>query len=213
MQDSDFYDSEYFETGNESGKSLYKNYRWMPEATLQLAHRIIQFMELKPGTRVLDYGCAKGYLVKALRLLDMDAHGVDISAYAIDNCDPLVRKYVRQLPQITTSFYDANYDLVICKDVLEHVSKTELKSVLQTISNLSSAVFIVVPLGNGTEYYIDEYENDKSHMIRENLIWWKNQITKSGCVVECIADTGYFKPNWAHVPFANGVFYKKGIRV
>ena len=77
------YNRDYYESGIENGISGYRNYRWMPELTIRMAHCLIQDLSIDKSHSVLDYGCAKGFLVKALRLLDIDAFGLDVSEYAI----------------------------------------------------------------------------------------------------------------------------------
>lgn len=79
------YDQSYYEHGIESGISLYSNYRWLPELTIPLAARIIEYLQIGVEDSILDFGCAKGYLIKAFRLLHRNAYGFDISSYAIDN--------------------------------------------------------------------------------------------------------------------------------
>ena len=44
-------------------------------------------LPIAEGERILDFGCAKGFLVKAMRILDVAAQGVDVSKYAIDRVD------------------------------------------------------------------------------------------------------------------------------
>src|SRR5271166_2180575 len=45
--------------------------------------------------RTLDVGCARGYLVEALRELGVDANGSDVSAYAVEHAAPGALGYVR----------------------------------------------------------------------------------------------------------------------
>ena len=71
------YNESYFERGLESGLSLYQNYRWIPELTIPMAMTIIDFLGIKRHQTILDFGCAKGFLVKAFRLLYRSAYGVD----------------------------------------------------------------------------------------------------------------------------------------
>ena len=85
------YDADYFERGVRTQKSGYQNYSWLPELTLKMAHHLVTQLPLEECQKVLDFGCAKGFLVKALRILDIEAYGVDISRYAIDCVDPEVR--------------------------------------------------------------------------------------------------------------------------
>ena len=89
------FDENYYENGVITGKSCYVNYRWMPELTIKMAHSIIKYLNLNSNVKVLDYGCAKGFLVRALRLLDIDAYGCDISEYAINNADQILLCYKR----------------------------------------------------------------------------------------------------------------------
>jgi ubiquinone/menaquinone biosynthesis C-methylase UbiE len=80
---------EYFDGPREQGYGGYSyDGRWIP-----VARRAIDFFSLKPGDRVLDIGCAKGFLVKDLMdsLPDLQVYGVDISDYALAHCHPDVR--------------------------------------------------------------------------------------------------------------------------
>ena len=81
-----FYDAEYFENGQGSGKGWLQNYRWMPRRTFKEALAIADYLELDETSHVLDVGCAKGFIVKALRALEIKADGCDISEYALSFC-------------------------------------------------------------------------------------------------------------------------------
>ena len=83
-------------------------------------------------TKVLDYGCGFGFLVAFLAEL-----GVDVSGYE-PNLEPgKVPPYVRHLvtnqkPQ------PAAYDLVICREVLEHVPFRQVRGVISHLCALST---------------------------------------------------------------------------
>jgi predicted TPR repeat methyltransferase len=193
------YDEDYYERGVETGKSLYSNFRWMPELTIPLAHEIIKALGLKEGDSVLDFGCAKGYLVKALRLLKINASGFDISEYAISQVDSDVKQHV------ATTIPDKRFDFIICKDVLEHMSAHLVGETLKTLAKHTDRVFIVVPLGDGEKYIIPSYELDITHVIRESLSWWENEVSKAG--FECVQaryECGYLKGNYKQYPNGNG---------
>ena len=83
----ELYDENYFERGLQLGISGYTAYSWMPELTLKMANFLIEDLDLKEN-KVLDYGCAKGYLVKALRHYGITAFGYDASKYAISETLP-----------------------------------------------------------------------------------------------------------------------------
>ena len=76
----------YFDGSREYGYGGYRyDGRWQP-----VAKDIVEHFDLKPGDRVLDVGCAKGFLVKDLLALGIDAYGLDISNYALMHCEPEV---------------------------------------------------------------------------------------------------------------------------
>jgi 2-polyprenyl-3-methyl-5-hydroxy-6-metoxy-1,4-benzoquinol methylase len=70
------FNKDYYEDGVRKHISGYENYRWMPERSIPEALDIKN--NFKFNTCV-DYGCAKGFLVSALRLMGCDAYGEDIS--------------------------------------------------------------------------------------------------------------------------------------
>src|SRR6185295_12398234 len=71
----------YFDGPREYGYGGYRyDGRWVPVAKDMIAH-----FGLEPGMRVLDIGCAKGFLVKDLQQAGagIEAFGLDISRYAL----------------------------------------------------------------------------------------------------------------------------------
>jgi len=78
-----FFDENYFKKGIETGKSAYTNYHWMPQRSFREGLAIIDYLNLSEKSYVLDVGCAFGFLVRALRELEIKADGCDISQYAL----------------------------------------------------------------------------------------------------------------------------------
>ena len=176
---TDKYDETYFERGIQSGVSGYDNYRWMPELTIRMAHYIASFLNLSENTPILDYGCAKGYLVKAFRILDIPAFGCDISQYAISQCDPDVRNYCRLMDQGTIPF-DGIFDTILAKDVMEHLSEPEIDAFLKMAASRCKRLFHVTPLGDGTKFLIPQYEADVTHIQKQPLTWWLKKFESHG---------------------------------
>lgn len=176
----DFYDEAYFETGSMVGKSCYTYYHWMPEPTFRMAMAIIEHTRLQRGEAVLDFGCAKGYLVKALRYLFRDAYGCDWSQYAIDKADPDVKDFLRVCTATDPVPFEQDFQLCIAKDVFEHIPHKDLPKTLAHVREKCRNLFLVVPLGDGKKFLIDAYEGDKSHHIREGIDWWLDQLERSG---------------------------------
>jgi len=114
-----FYDEEYFE-GKSRQSAPHSRGLIYP-----LAARTARFLcrESTP-VRVLDIGCAKGYLVEALRAEGVpQAVGIDVSWYAIAHAEPTMRGHLlvgnltQGLPVAT-----ATCDMVTAMDLFEHVA-------------------------------------------------------------------------------------------
>ena len=78
--------------------------------------------------RVLDAGCAMGFLVEALRVRGVEAEGIDLSTYAIDRVHESVREFCRQ-GSIADEFPD-HYDLIVTIEVLEHMPPRESEAAI-----------------------------------------------------------------------------------
>ncbi len=74
--DKTFYDEAYFHGGSKGYGDYSYHPRWMDVARWVKSR-------WQP-TSVLDVGCAKGFLVQELRMLGVEAYGVDISEYAVN---------------------------------------------------------------------------------------------------------------------------------
>lgn len=200
---STLFDEEYFERGAVTGKSCYMNYRWLPELTIRMAYNIVKILGLE-GETVLDYGCAKGYLVKALRILDIEAYGCDVSKYAIDNIDPEVKKYCKLIKR-TIPF---STDWIITKDVLEHLSEKDLDYFLEESRKKAKGCFHIIPLGENNRYIIEDYHRDKTHKLAKDDCWWMKKFEKHGWQLRLF---DYYargiKENWTgRYPKGNGFF-------
>lgn len=85
--------------------------------------RILSLVGKAGGQKVLDVGCASGYLGKLIKDNHNAVDGVEISQAAADEARKKIDKvYVldieKEWPQ---EIYNNQYDLLVCTEVLEHV--------------------------------------------------------------------------------------------
>ena len=201
------YDSKYFETGVQFGISGYQDYRWMPERTIRFVHKIIKELGLRDGDTVLDYGCAKGFMVKAFRLLDIDAYGCDISEYAIKEADKEVADYLKLMKDTKIPF-NKHFRQIIAKDVFEHLEEGELEKTLRECNKVSDRLFVITPLGDGKKFVIPSYELDITHVLRQPREWWEKKFEANGWELEKFSYLiNGMKDNWAKYEKGNGFFF------
>ena len=88
--------------------------RWNPR-NLEI---IRDWIAPAPGERVLDVGCGKGHLVKALSELGVDAVGIDLNPNA---AEVAVVPRVRTMSAINLEFEDGTFDAVVSFHAIEHI--------------------------------------------------------------------------------------------
>jgi len=206
------YDENYYESGIKTGISLYSNYKWIPELSIPMVHHMTRHLGINETHTVLDFGCAKGFLVKAFRLLGISAYGVDVSEYAISVCDPQVKDLVRVIehPDDIQKYFPQKFDFIVAKDVFEHIPYEQIGTVMSVLRKIGKTLFCVVPLGDGSKYTIPDYDLDKTHIIKEDLQWWETQLKLAGFTN---VDAKYYmsgiKENWSYEKKGNGFFICK----
>jgi len=204
------YGRDYFENGIAQGISLYENYRWLPELTMRMAHFLVKRLGIEEGERVLDFGCAKGYLVKALRLFEIEAYGCDISPYAISRVDGDVSPYCRlsDTPDAIPFSSRWTFDWVIAKDVFEHLKEEHLTTLLTDFHRRCTNLFVVVPLGKNNKFVVPEYNRDTTHVLAKPAEWWKRVFYENGWFTRDFSHSfTALKENWVkRYPQGNGLF-------
>jgi SAM-dependent methyltransferase len=201
FNENEYFNEDYYERGAETGKSLYSHYRWIPELTVPMCHHIVLYTKLLPKQKILDFGCAKGFTVKGLRLLGYKAFGVDVSEYAVSQIEEHTRKWCGVIePQEALVCAEGGYDWILCKDILEHIPYDKIDKQLEVLYNGGKKLMAMIPLGDGKKYIIESYEHDKSHFIKENIEWWGKKFEDTGWHIDLAThDLGPFKKNWQKV--------------
>ncbi len=83
---------------------------------------------IKPGSRVLDVGCARGYMAEELKKTGCQIFGVEFDG---KSCE-LARRHCEKVIQINIEeaealpFAEGFFDYIICLDVLEHLQRPDL---------------------------------------------------------------------------------------
>jgi ubiquinone/menaquinone biosynthesis C-methylase UbiE len=125
----------YFDGPREYGYGGYRyDGRWIP-----VAEDIIRHFGLKAGNRILDVGCAKGFLVKDLMKVcpGIEAFGLDVSEYALMRCE---REVVGRLHLGTAArlpFPDNSFDAVLSINTIHNLDRDGVITALREIERLA----------------------------------------------------------------------------
>src|SRR6185436_14787520 len=125
----------------------YGGYKYVPGRWKPVAEALIRRYGLKSGSRVLDLGCGKGYLLYEMQLLEpgLQLVGWDRSRYAVFNqhdefTGALVNADIKDLDVIPTK----TFDLVISLGALHNLTVSELAVALPNIERVGRAGYIMV---------------------------------------------------------------------
>jgi ubiquinone/menaquinone biosynthesis C-methylase UbiE len=125
----------YFDGPRSYGYGGYRyDGRWIP-----VAEDIVAHFGLRAGDRVLDVGCAKGFLVKDLMKVcpGLEAFGLDISEYALKHCEPEIVGRLHLGNATSLPFPDGSFKAVISLNTLHNLDRPEVITALREIERLA----------------------------------------------------------------------------
>jgi ubiquinone/menaquinone biosynthesis C-methylase UbiE len=172
------YDRDYFENGVKAKKSNYFDYSWERLGSYFQATAEHIKNSFKPQ-KLLDVGTAKGFLVYALSELGVDACGIDVSEYAVQNAKVKDKVQIGKAQDI--AFQDGEFDVVTIFDVLGHIPEAEVPQVCAELLRVSKK-WVVARVPTRKE----QGDLDAFHETVKPKEWWKEQFaTQGGKVVSC----------------------------
>lgn len=153
------FDREYFDGDRKYGYGGYRyDGRWLPVAQAMVAH-----YQLKPGARILDIGCGKGFLLHDFTqaLPQAEIKGLEIASYAIENAMPEVKPFLTEGSAVSLPYADKSFDLVVSINTLHNLRLYDLDRALREIERV----------GNGHKYIVmDSYRTEQEKV---NLLYWQ----------------------------------------
>ena len=136
------YGADYWDGDRRYGYGGY-NYRagyWTP-----VAQSLIDTYNLKPGSKILDLGCGKGFLLHELLLLEPELQvvGTDISEHGLSHTTDLVKPHV-QIHDARGEFkwQDKEFDLVISLTLLHNLRAFDLENCLREIQRIGKSHYV-----------------------------------------------------------------------
>lgn len=176
---SKLYDSYYYAHG--CGRPYARDEEWLSLFN-SIAEQIAR--QIQPRS-VLDAGCAWGFLVEALRKQGIEAYGVDISEYAIQNVHPDIRSYCR-VGSISEPF-PQKYDLIVSIEVVEHMPKIEADRALANFCRYTDDILL-----SSTPF---DYK-EATHINVQPPEYWGEALAMQGFYRDVDFDAAFITP-WA----------------
>ena len=125
----------------------YGGYKYIQGRWAKVAQQLIDLYGLRAGSKILDVGCGKGFLLYEIQLLQpgVEIHGFDISQYGLENTHPdLKAKLFIHRAQETFPFQDNFFDLVISLGTLHNLHIFELEVAVSEIERVGKQGYIMV---------------------------------------------------------------------
>jgi SAM-dependent methyltransferase len=125
----------------------YGGYKYIPGRWRTVAKKLIDLYGLKAGSKILDVGCGKGFLLYEIQLIEpkIEIYGFDISQYGLENTHPELRaKLFIHRAQEKFPFEDNFFDLVISLGTLHNLHIFELEIAVSEIERVGKKGYIMV---------------------------------------------------------------------
>lgn len=161
--DADFDDTYFLAEWREGHNSYSLEQRRVIEGN----HPQVLIDTFQPAS-VLDAGCGPGALMALLDELGVEAHGVDVSPTIHDFAEPTVKDRITVAGIDDMPFDDNSFELVVSREVLEHIPVRDYLKVVTEFCRVSSKyVYVTTRFHPDPATIFDvttEFEADPTHI-------------------------------------------------
>ena len=130
------FEKDFFDGNRQFG---YGGFNYNEKYWKEVVKDFQKYWNLSSGSKVLDVGCAKGFMVYDLKKLIPDAYveGIDISNYAIENCMEEVKDYLKVGDAKNLPYDDNEFDFVISINTIHNLEIDDCGKSLREIVRVS----------------------------------------------------------------------------
>ena len=149
------FDKEFFDGDRKNG---YGGYYYNSKFWTEVVKDLNNFYKLKNGSKILDIGCGKGFMLFDFMKLNPNfvLEGIDISDYAITNAVPEVKKFLKVEDAKSLPYEDNSFDLVISINTTHNLEINQCKKALSEMERVSRKdKYLIV------DAYSNEIEKDR----------------------------------------------------
>jgi len=138
------YESDYWDGDRRYG---YGGYKYLPGRWKPVAESLIQQYNLEAGSKVLDMGCGKGFLLFEMKLLQpgLEICGIDRSQHGLAHAKEEIKPFLFQHKvQDPLPFGDHEFDLVISLGTFHNLRIFELKTALAEMERVGRQGYLML---------------------------------------------------------------------
>ena len=149
------FDKEFFDGDRKNG---YGGYYYNSKFWTEVVKDLNNFFKLENGSKILDIGCGKGFMLFDFMKLNPNfvLEGIDISDYAITNAVPEVKKFLKVGDAKNLPYEDNSFDLVISINTTHNLEINQCKKALSEMERVSRKdKYLIV------DAYSNEIEKDR----------------------------------------------------
>jgi SAM-dependent methyltransferase len=140
----------------------YGGYGYHPRFWTDTVQRFKEHYGLADDARILDVGCAKGFMLRDFKRIypDLTVAGIDVSEYAISNATEGMAPFMQVGNAKELPYEDNSFDLVICINTVHNLPLEECKTAIGEIERVSRGNSFLT---------VDAWRNEKQH---EGMLAW-----------------------------------------
>ena len=175
------FDSEYFDGDRRHG---YGGFSYHPRFWTETVDLFTTHYNLKQNARILDVGCAKGFMLKdfALRLPYAHLAGVDILPYAIKHAEPEVVRYLQVASAEQLPFEDDTFDFVVSINTIHNLEQEGCLRAFAEVERVCRGhAFIMV----------DGWKNEEERTLLQRWVLTARTMLSAGDWVALMNESGY----------------------
>ena len=173
----EFYDKEYY-----SGKKGGMRFGYVGSLVGKIHHNILNLYRasliklfINPKT-CLDVGCGTGYLIKWLRILGIDAQGIDISHFALASTHEKLKPFIKRGSILHLPYKEDSFDLVVSFDLLEHIERSKIKQAVEETVRVSKKYILHKIYTTENRWITQVHGRDFAHISIFSKNFWENTL-------------------------------------
>lgn len=146
--------------------------------------------DLPKEIKIIDIGCGKGHYARSIQSWGYNDYT------AIEFSTSCCEKYLQDIEYINIDFLDygptvkdKSYDLCLCIDVLEHISKDNINEFVANIARIGNKAIL------GIANHSDVFLGKELHIIQEGVSWWSNLLNTHFSKIECVDQSQHNSKN------------------